>query len=66
MFSLSWVFGLFGLESGYKVNYDLEFEIYGLCSLCKSILSHLYSCFGLLFELCKKKKNVQILELALR
>ena len=30
----------------FKVNDDLEFEIGGLCSLCKPILSYLYSCFG--------------------
>ena len=42
-----------------KVSFDLEFEICDLCSLCKPIVSHLYSCFGLLFELSqKKKKNV--------
>ena len=29
-----------------KVNYDLEFKVSGLCSLCKPLLSYLYSCFG--------------------
>ena len=30
------------LKMALKVNYDLEFEISGLCVLCKTILSYLY------------------------
>ena len=48
-----------------KVNDDLDFEILSISSLCQPILSHLYSCFGLFFEL-SEKMNGQILELALR
>ena len=59
MFSQSWVFGvfgLFGLESGLKGQLWPWIWKCGLCSLCKPIVSHLYSCFGLLFELSQKKK----------
>ena len=30
------------LKVALKVNYDLEFEITGLCSLCKSTLRYMY------------------------
>ena len=39
------------LKVALKVNYDLEFEIGGLCSLCKPILSYVYSCLGHVWQL---------------
>ena len=50
----------------FKVNDDLEFQIGGLCSLCKPILSYLYRCFGhfrqlrLIFRRKKPHVNLRV------
>ena len=57
MFSQSWVFGLFGLESGLEG--QLWPWIWNLWPFfpCRPILSYLYSCFGHFWQL--REKNLK-------
>ena len=59
-------FAFLALTVALKVNHDLEFEISGLCSLCRPILRYMYSCLGHFgplskINLQKKEPHVDLL-----